>query len=81
MNLFFYEQLVGSPPPSPLASAIVAGRLHPRVFASRARAPFFTRNAPTTREALADSSSRLVYLANETAFAPRPERSNFQARI
>ena len=61
-----------------LASGIVEERLHPRVFASRACVPFFTRNAPTTREALADSSSQLVYLANETAFALRPERSNFQ---
>lgn len=64
-----------------LAPAIVEGRLYLRIFASRVRGPFFTRNAPTAREALADSSSCLVYLANETAFAPRTERSNFQARI
>lgn len=60
----------------------VKGRLYPRVFASRARAPApsFTWNTSTTRAALADSSSRLVYLVYETAFAPRPGRSNFQER-
>lgn len=49
-----------------------------RVTCPRAPAPSFTWNTSTTRAALADSSSRLVYLVYATAFAPRPGSSNFQ---